>query len=354
MHSPPTTQQWTEVTSSPSHAAAADGFKQRVFSGIQPTGTMHLGNYLGAVKRWAQQLDGADSLYSIVDLHAITLPQDPDRLRRQVLEMAASLIACGVDPDRCVLFQQSTVPQHTELAWILATMATVPQLARLSQYKEKAAKLKEIPLGLYLYPVLQSADILLYKATHVPVGEDQLQNIAMANMLRRAFYKRVGVGFFPRVRAVLTDDETCRLKSLRQPEKKMSKSDPHPLGFITLTDEPDAIVEKCKKAVTDFTSHVSFEPETRPGVSNLVLIHSSLTGQTPVEVCDESAGLTTAEYKLVLAQVIVEHLRPVREHIERLMADQDHLRTILSRGTKAAKSMAEETMTDVRRLIGFN
>lgn len=333
----------------------------RLFSGIQPTGSIHLGNYLGAVKRWVDDVAASDPgaaredrLFSVVDLHAITLPQDPATLRSNIRGMTASLLACGLDTARCVLFQQSAVKEHSELAWVLGCSCTLPMLGQLSQYKEKSAKLKETPLGLFVYPVLQSADILLYKGTHVPVGEDNLQNIQVARELAGRFNRRVGQKVFPKPRAVLMDGaDTNRVKSLRDPSKKMSKSDPDWRSCIYVADEPDIVVEKCRKALTDFDSRITYDPEARPGVSNLISLYGALTGQTPEEVCAEAEHLNTVEFKLRVAEVINETLRPIRDRLQRLEADPGHLERTLEEGAGCAREIAERTMTQVKSAVGF-
>ncbi|XP_065079430.1 tryptophan--tRNA ligase, mitochondrial isoform X2 [Ochlerotatus camptorhynchus] len=302
---------------SASSQAKSPVWPRKIFSGVQPTGALHIGNYLGAIKRWVDLQDAGENVtYCIVDLHSITLPQDPQVLRHNSLQMAATLLACGIDPSRATLFLQSGVPQHAELSWILGCMTTMARLTHLPQYKDKSAKLKEIPLGLYIYPVLQAADIMLYKATHVPVGEDQIQHLQMAQSLARAFNNRFGTTF-PSCEPIISDDTSCRLKSLRDPTKKMSKSDPDPKACIMLTDNGKEIVEKIKKSVTDFTSEVTFEPETRPGVANLITIHSLASGKTPQQICQEAKGLNTGQYKQHVADALVEHLNPIRVRIER-------------------------------------
>ena len=263
----------------------------RTFSGIQPTGVLHLGNYLGAVKGWVNGLEEGEKkrdsqIFCVVDMHAITLPQNPQVLRTNVRTMTASLLACGLSPSKCILFQQSTVPEHAELCWVLACLASVPRLGTLTQYKEKAAKLREVPLGLFIYPVLQAADILLYKATRVPVGEDNLQNLQVARDLRQKFNRHFyqSKSFFPQPEPILPDSTAARLRSLRNPEKKMSKSDPDTKSCIYLTDSPDVIAGKVKACVTDSTKELTLCPETRPGVANLMVILSELRGTTPEQV----------------------------------------------------------------------
>ncbi|XP_061735551.1 tryptophan--tRNA ligase, mitochondrial isoform X2 [Nerophis ophidion] len=250
----------------------------RVFSGIQPTGVPHLGNYLGALETWVSLQDQYPSvLYSIVDLHSITQPQDPERLKANILDMVASLLACGVDTKKAILFQQSQVPEHAELAWILGCLTSMPRLRHLPQWKVKSRQKNEGSVGLYTYPVLQAADILLYRSTHVPVGEDQIQHLELTQDLAHIFNKRYGE-LFPEPRALLS--ATRKVKSLRDPSAKMSKSDPQATAAIAITDSPDDIALKIRRAVTDFTSEVTYDPAARPGVSNLTF--ASITTLLPI------------------------------------------------------------------------
>ncbi|XP_053687951.1 tryptophan--tRNA ligase, mitochondrial [Sabethes cyaneus] len=343
----PTCRNYSVETKSPA-------WPRKIFSGVQPTGSLHIGNYLGAVKRWVDlQNSGEDVTYCIVDLHSITMPQEPELLRHNSLQMAATLLACGIDPAKATLFVQSRVSQHAELSWILGCLTTMARLTHLPQYKEKSAKLKEIPLGLYIYPVLQAADIMLYKATHVPVGEDQVQHLQLAQSLARAFNNRFGLTF-PFCEAIISDDTSSRLKSLRDPTKKMSKSDPDPKSCIMLTDEPEVIREKVKKSVTDFTSEVTFDPENRPGVANLITIHSMTSGITPEAICAEAKGLNTGQYKLKVTEALVEHLNPIRENINRYMADPGYLAAVIEDGCEKARCIAEGTLTEVKEKVGMN
>nr|CAH0109751.1 unnamed protein product [Daphnia galeata] len=324
---------------------------RRIFSGIQPTGVLHLGNYFGAVRQWVQT-QSENSLFSIVDLHSITLPQDPKALKENILKMAASLLACGIDHEKCILFQQSKVPQHAELSWVLSCLTTLPRLGHLPQFKEKSARMTDIPLGLYIYPVLQSADILLYKATHVPVGEDQLQHIQLAQHLARVFNNKFGP-VFPRPSAVVYDESASRLKSLRNPDKKMSKSDPDAKSRIEITDDPDAVVEKCKKAMTDFTSAVTYEPTVRPAVSNLIILHSLCTGLDANRICHENQHIDTAQYKLVVAEAVNEFLRPIRHRYMELLKDPNYLISILDQGGARAADIAQDTWREVKNAVGL-
>ncbi|XP_040278731.1 tryptophan--tRNA ligase, mitochondrial [Bufo bufo] len=324
----------------------------RVFSGIQPTGIPHLGNYLGALQSWARlQEEFGSVLYSIVDLHSITVPQDPDALRRSVLDMAACLLACGVNPDKSCLFQQSQVPEHAELGWILSCLTSMPRLRHLPQWKMKSQSQKnEGSVGLFIYPVLQVADILLYQSTHVPVGDDQAQHLELTQDVARIFNNQYGE-FFPIPRALMSSAK--KIRSLRDPLVKMSKSDPQNLATVRLTDTPDEIVLKFRKAVTDCTSEVTYDPERRPGVSNLVAIHSAVSGLTPEELVRQSRGLETAQYKLVVAEAVIAHLTPIREEFQRLRGDTGLLTEVLTRGTHAAREVATPVYDTVCRMVGL-
>ncbi|KAL7881712.1 hypothetical protein AOLI_G00085600 [Acnodon oligacanthus] len=324
----------------------------RVFSGIQPTGVPHLGNYLGALESWvSMQNEYSSVLYSIVDLHSITQPQDPQLLHSNILDMAASLLACGIDATRSILFQQSVVSEHTELSWILGCLTSMPRLRHLPQWKIKSRQKSEGSVGLYTYPVLQAADILLYKSTHVPVGEDQIQHLELAQDLARIFNYKYGE-FFPEPRALLSS--TRKVKSLRDPTSKMSKSDPQKLATIFLTDTPEDIVFKIRRAVTDFTSEVTFDPEGRPGVANLVSLHAAVSGQTVEHVLSLARGLDTGKYKNLVAEAVVQKLEPIRLEIQRLRADRGHVKSVLAEGEAKARSLAAPVMKEVRKLVGFS
>ncbi|KAG9471159.1 hypothetical protein GDO78_015564 [Eleutherodactylus coqui] len=324
----------------------------RVFSGIQPTGIPHLGNYLGALQSWVSlQEEFSSVLYSIVDLHSITVPQNPDALRDSVLDMTACLLACGVNPAKSCLFQQSQVPEHAQLGWILSCLTSLPRLRHLPQWKMKSESQKnEGSVGLFTYPVLQAADILLYLSTHVPVGDDQAQHLQLTQDLARIFNYQYGE-FFPIPRALMGSSK--KIRSLRDPLVKMSKSDPHTLATVRLTDTPDEIVMKFRKAVTDFTSEVTYDPEKRPGVSNMVAIHSAVTGLSPEEVVKQSRGLETAQYKHVVAEAVITKLTPIREEVHRLRGDKGFLREVLTRGTHRARELAAPVYDKVCRIIGL-
>ncbi|XP_059896061.1 tryptophan--tRNA ligase, mitochondrial [Gadus macrocephalus] len=324
----------------------------RVFSGIQPTGVPHLGNYLGALETWVSLQDRYPSvLYSIVDLHSITQPQDPAQLRLNILDMAACLLACGIDPQRSILFQQSQVSEHAELSWILSCLTTMPRLRHLPQWKMKSKQKGEGSVGLFTYPVLQAADILLYRSTHVPVGEDQVQHLELAQDVARIFNNRYG-DLFPEPRPLLS--ATRKVKSLRDPTAKMSKSDPHAMATIHLSDSPDDIMLKIRRAVTDFTSEVTYDPAARPGVSNLVSLHAAVAMVTVEVALDQARGLDTGAYKLLVADAVVTRLRPIREEMERLRADRGHLEVVLAKGSQRARELAAPVLMEVRRRVGFS
>lgn len=326
---------------------------RRVVSGLQPTGALHAGNYFGAVRRCVQlQNRGEDLTLFIADLHSLTTHQNPQALQENTLELTAYLLASGVDPERCILFTQSSVPRHTELCWLLACLATQARLAHLPQYKEKSAKIKEVPLGLLLYPVLQAADVLVYRGTHVPVGADQLQHLQVASQLVRTFRHRYGPAF-PTPVPLLSEDGSDRLRSLRDPSKKMSKSDSDPKSRILLSDSDDVIHAKIRKAVTDFTPQVTFEPETRAGVSNLVMLHCLAADKLPEEVVQEAEGLTTAQYKREVAAALERALRPVRERAAGLLRRPALLRDVLRVGGARARLRADEVYADVRARVGL-
>ncbi|XP_050541719.1 tryptophan--tRNA ligase, mitochondrial [Daktulosphaira vitifoliae] len=324
----------------------------RVFSGIQPTGTLHLGNYFGAVSKWVQlQNENKEVLLSIVDLHSITLPYDTNKLQNNILLMTASLLASGINPNKSVLFLQSQISEHTLLSWVLGCLTTMPRLGQLPQFKEKSSMLKDVPLGLYLYPVLQAADILLYKATKVPVGEDQVQHLQLAHALARSFNTRYGVTF-PIPEILVQKDSSSRIRNLRDPTKKMSKSHPDQRGRIEITDSSDVIAEKIKKAVTDCISEVTYDPENRPGVSALVAMHSFVTGSLPEKICEENSFLDTGRYKQVVSEILIEKFSPIRQEIFKLMASPDYLFKTLEEGRYKASSIAEKTWSEVASKIG--
>ncbi|XP_070568366.1 tryptophan--tRNA ligase, mitochondrial-like isoform X2 [Ptychodera flava] len=331
-----------------------DKFPKRIFSGIQPTGIPHIGNYLGAITNWVKLQEDSEQdevIFCVVDQHSITLPQEPCELRQNIYDMVACLLASGIDPNKSILFQQSSVQQHTDLAWILGCITTMSRLSHLPQWKTKSAKRKEaVNVGLFTYPILMAADILLYKATHVPVGDDQIQHIELTQDLARIFNNTYGL-FFPRPQYIFS--EVRKVKSLRDPTSKMSKSDADNLSRIELTDSEDEIQKKFKKAVTDFTSEVTYDPDARLGVSNMINIHSAFTGFTPEEICKQVRGQTTAEYKFVVADAVNAKLAPIREEIKRLQAEKGYIEEILRTGAEKARTIADENYKEIRKLVGF-
>ncbi|XP_025024137.1 tryptophan--tRNA ligase, mitochondrial isoform X1 [Python bivittatus] len=326
---------------------------KRIFSGIQPTGIPHLGNYFGVITSWVKLQEECNSvLYSIVDLHSLTIPREPAVLRENILDITAVLLACGINPQKCFLFQQSQVPEHAQLGWILGCLIGIPRLEHFPQWKLKnTSQASGGTVGLFTYPVLQAADILLYKSTHVPVGEDQILHLELTQDTARHFNKKYGE-FFPVPKALLTT--TKRVKSLRDPTSKMSKSDPHKLATVGITDSPEEIKLKFRKAVTDFTSEVTYDPERRPGVSNLVAIHSAATGLSKEEVVQQSTGLDTAHYKAVVAEAVIEKLAPVRNEFKRLKEDRSYLEEVLWSGAEKARELATPVYWEIKRLVGLH
>lgn len=326
---------------------------KRIFSGIQPSGRTHLGNYFGAIRQWVQlQARCGSVLYSIVDLHSLTTLQAPMLLKRNVRSMAVCLLACGVDPHKSIIFQQSQVPHHTSLAWLLACRTPTGWLARMTQWKAKGATDNRdlVGLGLFAYPVLQSADILLYKATHVPVGEDQLQHLELARDLARSFNTAYSP-ILPEPQPLI--GEVRRVMSLRNPLQKMSKSDNQELSCINLSDSADEIRNKVMKAVTDHVGRVTYEPQERPGVANLVAIYAATADITHDDVCARFEGRQTVDLKLELADLLIDSLAPIREEMARLECDPEHVDAILKEGADKAREIAEENLNEVKRLVGI-
>ena len=329
---------------------------ERVLSGVQPSGALHLGNYLGALKKFVDLQHRMDCFFCVVDLHAITVWQEPAQLAAQTREIAAAYIAAGVDPERATIFVQSAVPAHAELAWILNCVARLGWLDRMTQFKEKSGKHKErASVGLYTYPVLQAADILAYKATHVPVGEDQKQHLELTRDIAQKFNHDFGApGFFP-VTEPLIEGPGARVMSLRDGQAKMSKSDPSDLSRINLLDEADAIASKIRKARTDPEPL----PETvdglkdRPEADNLVGIYGALAGLTKAQVLERFGGQGFGVFKPALADLAVESLGPIGERMRRLMNDPAELDRILVKGAERARSVADPVVAETRRLVGF-
>ena len=328
----------------------------RVFSGIQPSGNLHLGNYLGALKRFAEtQETGIQSIYCVVDMHAVTVWQDPDALRRATRELTAGFIASGLDPERSILFNQSQVPEHAQMAWVFNCVARMGWMKRMTQFKDKAGKhAEQASLGLFAYPALMAADILVYHATHVPVGEDQKQHLELTQEIARKFNHDFGVEFFPITEPVIEGAAT-RVMSLRDGSKKMSKSDPSDMSRINLTDDADTIAKKIRKAKTDP------EPlpetvkglETRPEARNLVNIYAALADQNAEAVLAEMGGRPFSEFKPLLADLAVAQLAPISTEMGRLMQDVAEIDRILVRGAERAREIATPILRDTYRIMGM-
>ena len=331
-------------------------FSPRIFSGIQPSGGLTLGNYLGALKRFVEkQEEGIETIYCLVDMHAITVWQEPEKLRQQTREGAAAFIAAGIDPARSILFNQSQVSAHAELGWIFNCVARMGWMGRMTQWKDKAGKNSEnASLGLFAYPALMAADILAYKATHVPVGEDQKQHLELTRDIAAKFNNDYGVNFFPITEPVIEGAGT-RVMSLRDGSKKMSKSDPSDQSRINLTDSADAIAAKIRKAKTDPEPL----PDTldglkdRPEARNLVNVYAGLSGQSPAEVVAQFAGAQFGTFKPALADLAVSVLSPITTEMNRLMADPAEIDRILSAGAARAEAIARPIVDQVYEIIGM-
>ena len=325
----------------------------RVFSGIQPTGNLHLGNYLGALKRFVAMQDDYEGIYCIVDLHAITLPYEPEELRRATCEVTAGFLAAGLDPARCVIFNQSRVRMHSQLAWMLSCLTPLGWLNRMTQFKEKAGKQKDqASLGLYGYPVLMAADILGYHATHVPVGEDQKQHLELSRDIAGAFNRQYGAEFFPLPEPVITGEAT-RVMSLRDGTKKMSKSDISDYSRINLTDGRDAIAQKFRKARTDSEPGVTYDQEKRPEAANLITIYAALADSTRQAVVEKFADAQFSAFKGELTDLAVEKLGPIGEEMKRLMGDPGYVDGVLRDGAERARAIAEPIQKQVEEIMGF-
>jgi tryptophanyl-tRNA synthetase len=340
-------------------------FPQRVFSGVQPTGNLHLGNYLGALVNFAALQERYDCIYCIVDMHGITAPWDPAELRRSTREVTAAFIACGIDPKRHIVFNQSQVHEHAELAWVFNCIARMGWLNRMTQFKEKAGKDREsASVGLFAYPTLMAADILVYRATHVPVGEDQKQHLELARDIAQKFNtdlaasiaeRQLGDAFFPLPEPLIQGPAT-RVMSLRDGTKKMSKSDPSDYSRINLTDSADTIAQKIKKAKTDPEPLPSDEKglERRPEADNLVGIFAALKGAAKAEVLREFGNAQFSTFKTALVDLAVAKLAPIATEMRRLADDPGHIDKVLVEGAERARPMARETMQAVKGIVGFS
>ena len=325
--------------------------KKRIFSGIQPTGNLTLGNYIGALRNFSILQDEYDCLYSIVDMHAITVRQNPAELRKACLRTMAIFIASGLDPKKNIIYFQSQVPQHAELAWILNCFTYMGELQRMTQFKDKSAKHADnINAGLFTYPVLMAADILLYQTDLVPIGSDQKQHLELSRDIAERFnaiYGDVFVvpdGYFPKVGA--------RVMSLQEPARKMSKSDPEDT-YIAILDKPEVIRKKMRRAVTDCDNSVRFDPAHKPGVSNLMSIMSALSGKSMDEITAEFDGLGYGKFKDAVADCVIAALEPIQKRYDEISADKTYLQEVLTDGAQRAEAIAHKTMLKIRKKIGY-
>jgi tryptophanyl-tRNA synthetase len=327
---------------------------RRVFSGIQPTAdSFHLGNYLGAVRQWVDLQESRQTIYCVVDLHAITVQYDPEVLRRRIRIAAAQLLGAGIDPERSILFVQSQVPEHAELNWVLGCLTGFGEASRMTQFKDKSAKggAEQASVGLFTYPVLQAADILLYQADEVPVGEDQRQHLELSRTLANRFNHRFGPTFVSPEAYILP--AVAKITDLQDPTSKMSKSSSSPQGIIDLLDEPGVIRKKIARAVTDAEAEVRADEENKPGVTNLLRIYSALTGDPVDDIAARYAGAGYGTFKKELAEVVVDTFAPIRERTAKILADDDGLEEILAVGASRARAIAGETMERVRDRAGL-
>ena len=328
---------------------------KRIFSGVQPSGNLHLGNYLGAIRNFVRLQDDSDCVYCVVDLHAITVWQDPAELTRNIRECAATFMAAGIDPERSVIFNQSRVPAHARLAWIFNCVARLGWLNRMTQFKEKAGRQREnASVGLYVYPSLMAADILAYRATHVPVGEDQKQHLELTRDIAQKFNHDFGTDFFPLIEPLIFGEAT-RVMSLRDGAAKMSKSDGSDAARINLTDDADAIARKIRRARTDPEPL----PETPDGLAgraeatNLVGIFAALADRSAADVLGEYGGRGFAEFKPALSELAVTVLSPIADELRRLTADPGHVDSVLAAGAERAAAIADPVVDEVYRIVGL-
>ena len=322
----------------------------RIFSGIQPTGRKHLGNFIGAIIQWVAGQDRGEALYCLVDLHAITVPYEPAGLREAVYDTAATLLAAGLDPERCIFFRQGDVHEHSELTWLLSSVTSFGELNRMTQFKDKAGSQRDlVSAGLFFYPVLQAADVLVYRANEVPVGEDQRQHVELMRDVAERFNGRFGETLVvPELRVPAVG---ARIMDLQVPDKKMSTTGGSPQGTVLVLDEPDVIVKKFRSAVTDSGSEVVRAPD-KPGISNLIDILAAVRGIAPEEVERTFDGSGYGAFKQAVGDAVVEFLAPVRERYQELRPDEDGLERILAVGAEKARTIASDTMVDVRQAMG--
>ncbi|WMJ75750.1 MULTISPECIES: tryptophan--tRNA ligase [unclassified Sedimentibacter] len=326
--------------------------KKVIFSGMQPSGSLTLGNYLGALKNWVKLQGEYDSYYCVVDMHAITVPKEPKNLRKNTLEVLANYIAAGLDPDQVTLFIQSHVSAHAELSWVLNCLTYFGELGRMTQFKDKSQKLdnNSIPAGLFTYPVLMAADILLYQADLVPVGEDQRQHLEITRDIAQRFNNRFSETF--KVPDAFISKDGAKIMSLQDPTSKMSKSDPNENSYIILMDDPDAVRRKLKRAVTDSEGVVRYD-NNQPGVKNLINIYSKITGKSSDEIVSLYDGKGYAQFKEDVAEIIIGELKPLQDKIDYLLKNKDYLERIYVKGAEKAEVVARKTLRKVYKKVGF-
>jgi len=323
----------------------------RVFSGIRPTGELHIGNYFGAMKQWLELQEKNECFFCIVDLHAITTPYQKELLQKNTLELMAAFLAAGLDPEKCTIFVQSQIKEHAELTWILGTICPVGELKRMTQFKEKVKKYsKNINAGLLNYPLLMASDILLYKTDLVPVGKDQKQHVELTQFLAEKFNKKFGPVF--KIPKSLIPKTGAKIMSLQNPKKKMSKTD-DPEGCLELFDEPEEIKRKIKIAVTDSQKEIKYDPIKKPGISNLLVAYSLFSGKSIKELEKKFSGVGYESFKNSLIELIIESLRPFREKRKELLRREVFLREILERGKRRAEKISKSTMEEVKMKMGL-
>jgi len=323
----------------------------RIFSGIQPTGQIHIGNYLGALKQWVELQEKADCVFCIVDLHALTVPYDPKKLRESIIEKAVAYLAAGINPEKSIIFVQSEIKEHTELCWLLNTVTPVGDLERMTQYKEKSKKFKaNLNAGLLNYPILMAADILLYQTDVVPVGEDQSQHVELARTIARRFNQKFGQTF--KVPEVKLAKSGAKIMSLQNPEKKMSKTDGSE-SYVGLFDEPEVIKQKIMRAVTDTGKIVKYDLKKKAGISNLLTIYSLLSDKPIKDIEKKFKNKGYSDFKKSLAELTINYLEPLRRKRKELLSREVYVKEILKQGERKAQTIAQSTMQEVRKRMGL-
>ncbi|MAF20187.1 MAG: tryptophan--tRNA ligase [Parcubacteria group bacterium] len=325
--------------------------KKRIFSGIRPTGPLHIGNYLGAIKNWLQLQNEYDSVFCIVDLHALTTPNASKGLKKKVFDLATTYLAAGLNPKKCILFVQSQVPEHTELTWLLNTVTPIAELERMTQFKDKAKEHRSnVNMGLFDYPVLMAADILIYQTDLVPVGEDQRQHVEMARTIARKFNQTYGATF--KVPEVLIREQGAKILALDNPLKKMSKSSPNLYSRINLTDSPDEIQEKIKRAITDSGKEITYNPQ-KPALANLITIYSAFSKLSASQIEKKYQGKGYAQFKTDLANVIIKALKPFQAKKKALEQEPEQVKKILEQSAKQAQAIARKNLKEAKQKMGL-